>query len=114
MSLPRETRQELRPVSSELIPSFFELLENRRLLSSTGDVVMQPAINLSPAAVNSTVNGYTPAQISKAYGFGDNLTLDNGTGGTIKGDGAGQTIAIVDAYDDPNIAKDLKTFSDQF
>ena len=31
--------------------------------------------------------------------------------GSVKGDGAGQTIAIVDAYDNPNIASDLAAFS---
>ncbi len=39
--------------------------------------------------------GYTPAQIRAAYG------IDNVAFGTINGDGAGQTIAIVNAYDDP-------------
>jgi subtilase family serine protease len=50
-----------------------------------------------------TPAGYSPAQIRHAYGF-DHLT-QNGTG---------QTIAIVDAYDDPNISSDLNTFSTQF
>src|SRR5439155_25939585 len=47
--------------------------------------------------------GYSPAQIRHAYGI-DKLTQD----------GAGQTIAIVDAYDAPNIQSDLNTFSTQF
>ncbi|MBI3410000.1 MAG: S53 family peptidase [Planctomycetes bacterium] len=46
---------------------------------------------------------YTPAQIQHAYGF----DLNSNTG-------AGQTIAIVDAYDDPNIASDLAAFSSTF
>jgi uncharacterized delta-60 repeat protein len=45
----------------------------------------------------------TPAQIRTAYGL--NL---------VPLDGAGQTIAIVDAYDDPTIASDLDTFDRQF
>jgi len=45
----------------------------------------------------------TPAQVQTAYGF--NLVSQNG---------AGQTIAIVDAYDDPNLARDLITFDNQF
>jgi hypothetical protein len=48
-------------------------------------------------------SGFWPAQIRHAYGF-DKLPLD----------GAGQTIAIVDAYDDPNLAADLQTFDAQF
>jgi subtilase family serine protease len=50
-----------------------------------------------------TPAGYSPAQISHAYGF-DKLTSD----------GRGVTIAIVDAYDDPNIQSDLNTFSTNF
>ncbi len=43
--------------------------------------------------------GYSPEQIRHAYGF-DALTNN----------GAGQIIAIVDAFDDPTIASDLQTF----
>ena len=34
--------------------------------------------------------------------------------GTVTGSGAGQTIAIIDAYDDPNIVGDLHQFDLQF
>jgi subtilase family serine protease len=51
---------------------------------------------------------FTPAQIRHAYGF------DQVMFGSVKGNGTGQTIAIVDAFDDPNIANDLKTFDAQF
>lgn len=44
-------------------------------------------------------SGLTPAQIRHAYGL-DQIT----------GDGAGQTIAIIDAYDAPTIQADLKAF----
>ncbi|HVC98603.1 MAG TPA: DUF4214 domain-containing protein [Pirellulales bacterium] len=47
--------------------------------------------------------GYTPSEVRNAYGLGpinDNGLLP----------GAGQTIAIVDAYDDPTIAQDLASF----
>jgi subtilase family serine protease len=47
--------------------------------------------------------GISPAQIRHFYGF-DQITNQ----------GAGQTIAIVDAYDDPNIESDLGVFSTQF
>jgi hypothetical protein len=50
--------------------------------------------------------GYTPAQIRHAYGF-DQIKFN---GGTVIGDGAGTTIAIVDAFDDPRIANDLHQF----
>ncbi len=51
---------------------------------------------------------YTPAEITSAYGF------SAVTFGSVKGDGTGQTIAIVDAYDDPNIQSDLNAFDTQF
>jgi subtilase family serine protease len=47
--------------------------------------------------------GLAPSQIRHAYGF-DQLTST----------GAGQTIAIVDAYGSPTIQKDLNTFCSQF
>ena len=34
--------------------------------------------------------------------------------GTVSGNGAGQTIAIIDAYFDPNISSDLKAFDSQY
>lgn len=45
--------------------------------------------------------GYGPAQFRGAYGLPSSAAT-------------AQTIAIVDAYDDPNIAKDLNTYSAQF
>ena len=55
------------------------------------------------AASSTPVNGYTPTQMRAAYGFD-----------SLKADGAGQTIAIVDAYDDPTAASDLAVFSKEF
>ncbi|MGB9185708.1 MAG: Ig-like domain repeat protein [Solirubrobacteraceae bacterium] len=51
-------------------------------------------------------NGYTPGDLWSAYGLGSLATL-SATGGP----GTGQTVAIVDAYDDPNIEADLGTFN---
>jgi hypothetical protein len=55
---------------------------------------------------------YNPAQIRAAYGF-NNVTFTSG-GTTVKGDGSGETIAIVDAYNDPNIMSDVNTFDQQW
>lgn len=44
--------------------------------------------------------GYTPAQIKGAYGLGNTLT------------GAGQTVAIIDAYAAPTIVEDVNQWSD--
>jgi len=46
--------------------------------------------------------GFSPAQIRQAYGISSAFQ------------GAGQVIAIVDAFDDPNIEADLNVFSKQF
>jgi hypothetical protein len=52
--------------------------------------------------------GYTPSQIVQAYGLG---AISFAVGGrTVPGNGAGQTIAIIDVYHDPAIASDLAEF----
>lgn len=48
-------------------------------------------------------SGLTPAKILSAYSFSTSMTA-----------GAGKTIAIVDAYDDPTAEKDLNVFSTAF
>ena len=53
---------------------------------------------------------FRPSEIAHAYGF-DTVRFN---GGTVVGDGAGQTIAIVDAYDNPNVAADLAYFDTQW
>jgi hypothetical protein len=60
-------------------------------------------VRFSPAVGTTTPTGFTPYQIRHTYGI-DQLGLD----------GAGQTIAIIDAYDDPNIAYDLHQFDVRF
>jgi hypothetical protein len=92
-------------------PFSLEPLESRTLLSAAAsNVVFHPNVELSPFAGNSPSGGYSPDQIAHAYGFDQVHFAD----GAIDGDGAGQTIAIVDAYHHPNIAADLHTFSVQF
>jgi subtilase family serine protease len=54
--------------------------------------------------------GFSPQQISQAYGF-NQIYFNNGT---IKGDGRGQTIAIVDPYSQPNIVHDLAVFDSTY
>jgi hypothetical protein len=59
----------------------------------------------------------TPNEMRGAYGLGSytNGVLSNGISfGGIQGDGRGQTIAIVDAYDYPTAAADLNAFSTEF
>jgi subtilase family serine protease len=56
-----------------------------------------------PIAPN-TPGGYAPNDLQTAYG----LTTDSET------TGAGQTVAIVDAYDDPNVESDLNVYRSQY
>src|SRR5271167_4525515 len=81
-----------------------ETLEQRQLLTASS---MKPDYYLIPQA-SSSISGYTPAQIRAAYGF------NNVSFGSTAADGRGQTIAIIDAYNDPNIASDLATFDSKF
>jgi len=83
-------------------------LESRTLLSASSlqELRAIPALQLVPAVTNTFATGLTPSQVRHAYGF-DQISFGNGT---IAADGSGQTIAIVDAYDDPNIANDLHVF----
>jgi hypothetical protein len=70
-------------------------------------VVYQPGRGIVPYGSSGPV-GYTPPQIRLAYGV-DQISFHGSPG-----NGAGQTIAIVDAYDDPNLAGDLYQFDVKF
>lgn len=54
-------------------------------------------------------SGFTPSQIAAAYGLGG-ISFQSSTGAAVAGDGAGQTIAIVDLYHDPNLQASLDAF----
>src|SRR5205823_11879188 len=84
-----------------------ESLESRLALSSVPGLVHSD-LRMLPAASTGTPSGYSPAQIEAAYGF-NNVSFNG-----VKGDGSGQTIAIVDAFNDPNILSDLTAFDQQF
>ena len=45
-------------------------------------------------------SGLTPAQLTHAYGL-DAITFNAPSGATVKGDGTGTTIALIEAYHDP-------------
>ena len=51
-------------------------------------------------------SGYTPAQIETAYGF-NQITFN---GGTVAGNGAGQTIALMEVGNDATLNTDLQNF----
>ncbi len=69
----------------------------------------QPAGSATPFSGPSPY-GLSPQQIRHAYGF-DQVLLP---GTSTIGDGTGQTIAIIDAFNDPNIRGDLSAFDQQF
>jgi subtilase family serine protease len=79
-----------------------EILENR-LVPSAGGFGRVFAIGVT----NPNPSGYTPAQIRHAYGFDQVPSLVTNGYNTA---GQGQTIAIVMAGDQPNIASDLHVF----
>ncbi len=108
MSIPARWRGP-RPRRKRSSPLLHEDLENRVVLSVLIPIQWHDPNPLPPDTTHAhpssgskpldfgspTPVGYTPAQIRAAYG------IDNVVFGSITGDGTGQTIAIVDAYDDP-------------
>ena len=107
----RSRRHHLRPVRKPSLRPILEDLEKRTLLASSSitlPIVIHGHISMpfptgstsgsggsAEPQVSGGPGGYSPSQIRTAYG------LNNITFGTVTGDGSGQTIAIVDAYDDP-------------
>jgi subtilase family serine protease len=59
---------------------------------------------VSPHATTDSPSGYGPSDLQSAYGLTDAASSD----------GSGETIAIVDAYDDPNAEADLATYRDYY
>jgi subtilase family serine protease len=58
-------------------------------------------------------SGYTPAQITTAYGL-SGITFTSKSGVTVPGNGSGETIALIEMYNDPNIQSDLATFDAKY
>jgi subtilase family serine protease len=55
------------------------------------------------------LSGFSPAELTAAYGL-NSIYFSGPTGAAVKGNGAGQTIALIEAYHDPTIVSDLATF----
>ena len=88
-----------------------EAFEPRLLLS--GDIAIACPAEVDPNFIPGDTatpwgTALTPSQIRSAYGF------DQVSFGSIAGDGAGQTIAVIGFYDDPGALNDLNYFSSQF
>ena len=99
-----------KPAARTTIWNAVEQLEPRMLLSASAVGNPHPDLKVLPFDSSSSISGFSPAEIRKAYGF-DQLSIGNGS---VAADGRGQTIAIVDAFDAPTIASDLATFDSQF
>ncbi|MGA2619758.1 MAG: Ig-like domain repeat protein [Thermoguttaceae bacterium] len=96
-------------------PLRIEQLEQRALLDATAvfdhivyDPIQVGGSGVTPAYTSPPSSAFSPSQIQTAYGISA-IRL-----GAVAGTGSGQTIAIVDAYNDPNIISDTATFNTQF
>jgi hypothetical protein len=88
-----------------------EQLETRVLLSA-GSTVQLSLVTEPAQDTSGSPDGLSPAMIEQAYDL-NNIVFATG-GHTISANGAGETIAIVDAFGDPDIASDLQTFDANF
>ena len=104
----RERRVDRARQAGRTLTPGIDRLERRALLSS-GPLVAHPTFEVGSFGSGGPPAGaFTPAQIEQGYGF-NQITF-----GSVAGNGSGETIAIVDAYDDPNIQSDLNTFDTEF
>src|SRR5208282_3335293 len=72
--------------------------------SPQGSHVMQPPIKvISTSLPDAGPTGILPVQFKAAYGFNQ-----------VPNQGQGMTIALVDAFDDPNIVSDLAFYASYF
>ena len=109
-------------VHTQAIPTEFQHLSTRRLTLQAlqGRHVeamrsLTPEAAAAPAASGGTVATYNPAQIRAAYGLpalpAAGAALSAADAAQL---GAGQTIYILDAQDDPNVAAELAAFNQKF
>ncbi len=59
------------------------------------------------------LSGLTPAEVTAAYGL-DGITFTSPNGSSVAGDGAGETIALIESFHDPNLSSDLQTFDQAY
>jgi hypothetical protein len=89
-------------------------MRNRRRARSASFVLCQLEDRcLLSGYAPQQVSGYTPAQITSAYGL-NAITFTSSGGTTVKGDGSNETIALVEEYHDPSIQSDLSTFDSKY
>jgi len=104
---------ELRALSSRNLTP--QAIAAFRRVQSSGIQYVQGATDVAPMATSSSVVTYTPAQIRAAYGMPALPTAGSTPTATQAAQmGAGQTIYIVAAYHDPNVAAELAAFNAKF
>jgi subtilisin-like proprotein convertase family protein len=98
-------RPQIEQLEDMVLPSAAQAFPTYHILQAARGTTAQPSANplFNPPGLN-------PSEVRGAYG----INAISFSGGTVTGDGSGQTIAIVDAYDDTSIAGDLATFDSQF
>ncbi|PRC94097.1 S53 family peptidase [Solimicrobium silvestre] len=109
----------------QLVPDEFKNVSTRRLTLQALQTIRQTheikeenvsvAGMVNPLASTAAVVTYTPAQIRAAYGFptlpAAGATLTAAQAASL---GAGQTIYLIDAMSDPNVAAELAAFNQAF
>jgi hypothetical protein len=64
---------------------------------------------MEPLDDRCLLSGFTAAELTHAYGL-DGITFTSPSGQSVAGNGAGETIALIEAYHDPNVTSDLHVF----
>ncbi|MTV41035.1 S53 family peptidase [Duganella radicis] len=109
-------------VHTQTVPSQFRRLNSRlltvdalRAVQAGRSVTSSDGSSATPLATSTTVVTYTPAQIRAAYGLPALPASFTGLSAAQAAQlGAGQTIYIVDAMHNPNIAAELAAFNSKF
>ncbi len=105
---------------TQAVPAEFSGLSTRRLAvqalrSGALTAATTDPLTATPMAAGTSVAVYSPAQIRAAYGLPALPALTAAlTPAQAASLGAGQTIYVIDAYNDPNAAAELAAFNTQF
>ncbi len=121
LSAHRHPRRHVLPVDSEgistrqLTPQMLEVARREHRHSHSVQELASLGDTATPMATSSAVSTYSPAQIRAAYGL---VALPTPgvilTAAQTAQLGAGQTIYIVDAQHNPNVAAELAAFNQKF
>lgn len=110
---------------SQPVPEMFKALSTRRLTPSTLEEVQQKSANMNwavpkdapaaPLAGTGAVTTYSVAQVRAAYGFGALPAVGTKPSGAQAAQlGAGQTVYVIGAKHNPNVAAELAAFNQKF